>query len=136
MEKQKVVLITGGASGLGNVLVKEFIQEGYGVCFTFRSSKEKAQSLAEQFGEQVYPVCADASDYNKAFRVVRDCIKHFGRLDVLVNNAASAKDAPLNRIEKEDFDYTMQNVLYPVFNYSKAVCDYFIRSNWRGRSKY
>ena len=129
MEEHKVVLITGGASGLGRILVEEFVREEYYVCFTFRNSAEKAQELVERYGEQVYAICADASDYDKAFEVVSECIIHFGRLDVLINNASSAKDASLQRIGKLDFEYTMQNVLYPVFHYCKAVCEHFIQSN-------
>ncbi len=129
MEEQKVVLITGGASGLGRILVQEFIKEEYKVCFTYRNSREKAQKLEEQYGQEVLAIRADASEYEKAFEVVNTCIEHFGRLDVLVNNAASAKDASLARVKKEDFDYTIQNVLYPTFYYSKAVCNYFIQCN-------
>ena len=53
MEEQKVVLITGGASGLGRILVQEFIKEEYKVCFTYRNSREKAQKLEEQYGQEV-----------------------------------------------------------------------------------
>ncbi|MCI9173541.1 MAG: SDR family oxidoreductase [Lachnospiraceae bacterium] len=129
MEEQKVVLITGGASGLGRVLVEEFVKEGYRVCFTFWKSKENARRLSELYGDQVLPVNADAANYEKALETVNACIEYFGRLDVLVNNAAGARDASLLRLEKEDFEYTLQNVLYPVFYYSKAVCRHFIKNS-------
>ncbi len=128
MEEQKVVLITGGASGLGRVLVEEFIKEGYQVCFTFWKSKENAQRLSELYGDKVLAVNADAAEYEKALEAVNTCMEHFGRLDVLVNNAASARDASLVRLEQEDFKYTLQHVLYPVFYYSKAVCGHFIKA--------
>lgn len=127
MEEEKIVLITGGASGLGSVLVREFVSEGYKVCFTFRNSEDKAEILQQQFGEKVFAVKADASNYECALKTVDSCLTHFGRLDVLINNAASARDASLVNILKENFEYTLQNVLYPVFYYSKAVCNYFIK---------
>ena len=129
MENQRVALITGGASGLGKILVDEFVKEGYHVCFTYWKSKENANNLAEQYGDKVLAFHADATEYEKAFEVAETCINHFGRVDVLVNNAAGARDASLVRLEKENFEYTIQNVLYPVFYYSKAVCKYFIEAN-------
>ena len=90
MENQRVALITGGASGLGKILVDEFVKEGYHVCFTYWKSKENANNLAEQYGDKVLAFHADATEYEKAFEVAETCINHFGRLDVLVNNPKAA----------------------------------------------
>ncbi len=124
---ERIALITGGASGLGNTLVKEFAGSGYRVCFTYRSSREKAEILKQTYMDQVHMVHADASDMGQAVMAVKECVKTFGGIDVLVNNAASAKDGPLLRLDEEGFDYTLKNVLYPVFYYCKAVSEYFIR---------
>lgn len=129
IESQKVALITGGASGLGRVLVEEFVREKYRVCFTFRNSQDKAFQLKEQYEDKVFAINADASQYEQAFETVNKCLEFFGRLDVLINNAASAKDASLNKIKIIDFEYTIRNVLYPVFYYSKAVSEHFIKMN-------
>ena len=75
MEEQKVVLITGGASGLGRVLVEEFIKEGYQVCFTFWKSKENARRLSELYGDKVLAVNADAAEYEKAWQAQRIVLK-------------------------------------------------------------
>ena len=125
-ESAGVVLITGGASGLGRKLVDEFVREGYHVCFTYRSSRQKAESLKEMYGDKVHAICADASDMGQASMAVEACVRAFGRIDVLVNNAASAKDGPLVRLEEKEFDYTLKNVLYPVYYHCKAAARYFI----------
>lgn len=125
-ESAGVVLITGGASGLGRKLVDEFVREGYHVCFTYRSSRQKAESLKEMYGDRVHAICADASDMGQASMAVEACVRAFGRIDVLVNNAASAKDGPLVRLEEKEFDYTLKNVLYPVYYHCKAAARYFI----------
>lgn len=125
--EQKVVLITGGASGLGKTLVEEFAAEGAKVCFTYRNSEEKAKILEEMFPKQVLALKANASSYDEALLSVQKCVEHFGKIDILVNNAASAKDGSIRKLEPDGFDYTLKNVLYPVFNYTKAVSDYFIR---------
>ncbi len=130
MERSRIALITGGASGLGRVLVKEFVEEGYRVCFTYRNSEDKAKAIKQEFGDNVHMVHADASDMGQASVAVEECRKFFGGIDTLVNNAASAKDNTLIRLEKEGFDYTIRNVLYPVFHYSKAAIQYFIQQRY------
>lgn len=124
--KNKVAFITGGASGLGRTLVEEFVKEGYAVCFTYRNSADKAQALAQKYGNKVHAIHADASDFEAAKNAAAECISHFGGLDVLVNNAASARDGSLRKLTEENFAFTLKNVLYPVFYYCKAVCEYFV----------
>ncbi|MBS5931617.1 MAG: SDR family oxidoreductase [Clostridiales bacterium] len=124
--KNKIVFITGGASGLGRVFVTRFIEEGAKVCFTYRNSEQNAMLLQQKYGKDIYSIKADASDYQQAIDAVDKCIKHFNGLDVLINNASSAKDSSLKNLNIDNFSYTINNVLYPVVNYSKAVCDHFI----------
>lgn len=119
--KNKVVFITGGASGLGQVLVDEFVSQGAKVCFTYRNSGEKAKVIEQKYKEHVLGIRADASVMEEAEMAMEKCIDAFGTIDVLVNNAASAKDGSIERIDEEQFEYTLRNVLYPVFNYTKAV---------------
>lgn len=123
---EQTALVTGGASGLGNTLVRKFAESGYKVCFTYRSSRDKAEKLQQAYTDQVHMVHADASDMDQAVMAVNECVEVFGGIDVLVNNAASAKDGPLLRLEKDGFDYTLRNVLYPVFHYCKAASRYFV----------
>lgn len=129
MFSEKVILVTGGASGLGRVLVEEFLKQNANVCFTYRNSIEKAKALEDKYEEKVFAIQADASEFEAANEVVRKCISKFGQIDVLINNAASARDGSLDKLDVTMFEYTMKNVLYPVFNYSKAVCRHFMQKN-------
>ena len=122
----KVVFITGGASGLGRVLAEQFLQNHAKVCFTYRHSAEKAKDIIGRYEGQAFAMPADASLYDEAVMAVEECIGRFGQVDVLVNNAAGAKDGSLLRLEQEGFDFTIRNVLYPVYNYCKAVCPYMV----------
>lgn len=129
MFENKVIFITGGASGLGRVFVEDFVHNGGKVFFTYHKSEEKANKLLELYKEKVYAYQADASVFEEADQAVKKCIEVFGKIDILINNAASAKDSSLATHNFEKFDFTIKNVLYPVFNYCKAVCDIFIAQN-------
>lgn len=83
-------------------------------------------------GGSVYAFQADASIYSQVVSSVEEAVKVFGKIDVLINNAASAKDSSLERSTPENFDFTLRNVLYPVYYYSKAVSEYMIKA---GRGK-
>lgn len=117
----EVVLITGGASGLGETLVRMFVAEGARVAFTYRNSQDKAEDLKRQLGERVVGVKADASDYRLAQSVVLDIKEAFGKIDVLVNNAASARYGAFLNLDIEDMRFTLENTFLPVFNYTQAA---------------
>lgn len=127
--KRKVILITGGASGLGRVLVDEFLKLDCNISFTYLNSKNKAEKIVTENPNTVFAIKADASNYNEAKMVVEKTIEKFGKIDVLINNAASAKDNVINKISYDDWDYTMKNTLYPCFNYIRAVSNHFIENN-------
>lgn len=126
MFKNKTVIVTGGASGLGRTLTEQFVAEGANVVFTYFSSEDKAKSLMEKYPKQVFGVQADATDYDKAQEVAKIAFEKFGRIDILVNNASAAKHGEFVHLTFDDFDFSIKNGLYPVFNYSKAVTPYFI----------
>lgn len=119
----KVAIVTGGASGLGRVIVNRFIEAGARVCFTYLNSTDKAKHLSEKYGEKVLGICADASVYAQAEDVIKATVDKFGKIDVLVNNAASVKDGTLKKLPPENFEYTIKNVLFPVYNYCHAAVE-------------
>ena len=130
--ERETVLITGGGSGLGRSLVEMFRNAGYNVAFTYRKHRESIDELVESSGGSIFAVQADASDYTQVCDSVKDIVNCFGSINVLINNAASARDASLENSNPDDFDYTVRNVLYPVYYYSKAVLT-FMRSTRRGK---
>jgi 3-oxoacyl-[acyl-carrier protein] reductase len=128
MSNKKVVLVTGGASGLGRIIVEEFLRIDYNVVFTYLHSEDKANNLCDKYGDSIYAIKADASDYDCAKNVVSSAIKRFGKIDLLINNAASAKDGSVGELSPEDWDFTIKNVLYPCFNYSNEIAKHFIEN--------
>lgn len=118
---EKIVLITGGASGLGETLVEMFLSHGAKVAFTYLNSTDKAKAITKKHGDSVFALKADVSDYERAKEVIKLVVEHFGTLDVLVNNAASAMHKAFLSLTSEDFVYSLNNSLLPVFNYSQAA---------------
>jgi 3-oxoacyl-[acyl-carrier protein] reductase len=129
MFKDKVVFITGGAFGLGRNLVDEFVRENATVFFTYRNSEENAKKIIEKYGDKVFAMKADASIYEEAVETVNACVERFKTIDILVNNAASARDNSLEKITPEGFRYTIDNVLGSTFNYSKCVAEVMKKRN-------
>lgn len=132
MSNKKVAIVTGGASGLGRVVVEEFLKENYNVVFTYLHSEDKADGLCDKYGENVCAIKADASDYGDAQNVISKAVEIFGTVDVLVNNAASARDGSIGELTPENWDFTIKNVLYPCFNYSNEVAKIF-KENQSGK---
>lgn len=84
--KDKVVLITGGNSGIGEAVTRRFIQEGAKVSIIGRSI-ETLKKMKEEFGEEILINQGDVSKYEDNEKAVQATVKQFGKLDVLVANA-------------------------------------------------
>ena len=121
----KVALVTGASKGLGKDIVSALCRSGANVLFTFRNSRAEADALSSILGGQAVGMQADASDSFAAEVVVSKTIEAFGTIDILINNASSAKHAGIDRLSIDDWNFTLQNTLTPVFLYTKAVIPHF-----------
>lgn len=94
MSKEKVVLITGASSGIGEATAKTLVASGHKVILTARS-EDKLNALVEELGaDNALAVCADATDFSSLENVVNAGVKHFGRLDVAFANAGMGVQTP------------------------------------------
>jgi NAD(P)-dependent dehydrogenase (short-subunit alcohol dehydrogenase family) len=84
----KVVLLTGGSSGIGAECVRSLHAAGARVFFTHLTNSSRAQALVAQLGDRVAHQRCDVADHNRLPALVQACVKHFGRIDILINNAA------------------------------------------------
>jgi len=120
----KVVLITGGSRGIGAAAVRMFADAGAHVAFTYASKKAAAENVAgyvTRKGRRVLALKVDiarSAEVRKAVGVVR---KHFGRVDVLVNNAGIWKRAPIERMTERQLDETLAINLKSAFYFCSAV---------------
>ena len=89
----KVALVTGGSRGLGAAIALALADEGAGVAISYVSSAKKAQTVAGQVagkGAKAAAFRVDQGDPSQSEGLIREVVGKFGRLDILVNNAAIA----------------------------------------------
>ncbi len=122
--KDKTILVTGAARGIGRTIALTFARYGSNVAFTGRKRDENFESLEkelQEYGIKAKGYVSDASDYEASQNTVNEIIKDFGKLDVLINNAGITKDNLLLRMSEKDWDDIMNVNLKSVFNLTKAV---------------
>lgn len=120
----KTAIVTGGSRGIGKGIVEAFAQHGANVAFTYSSSADAANALADEVsktGVKAKAYKSDAASYNESQKLAEEVLKDFGSIDILVNNAGITKDNLLMRISEADFDRVIEVNLKSVFNMTKAV---------------
>lgn len=127
--KNKTVLITGGSRGIGKALSKAFAKEGYNVLINFNKSENEAKELYTILNEKNFSVKlfkADVSNRENVENMMDYCVKEFGGLDVLVNNAGISQDKLFTDITDEDWDNMMNINLKGSFYCSQVALKYMI----------
>lgn len=105
----KTVLVTGGSRGLGLVLAREFAEEGanVAVCARDPGELERARQDLAARGANVYAVPCDVTDRAQVRELVEVVERHFGGIDVLVNNAGVIQVGPVEVMTLEDYEQAM-----------------------------
>ena len=116
----KTVLITGGASGAGRAIVKEFVKTGADIAFTYNRSTPE-ELLKELPDTRIKGYCFDQGDLNQIDELVDMVMKDFGHIDVLVNNAGIYPARSLDTMTEKDYDDMMNINAKGVFFLSRAV---------------
>jgi len=131
--KGRIVLITGGAAGIGKATAERFAEEGAKVVIC-DVNEVLGEATAEALGVSFYKV--DVTDRKAVQDWVDDVVDKYGRIDVLVNNAGILRDATLVKVKngelvkqmpEADFDSVIAVNLKGVFNCTQAVAPYMIR---------
>ncbi|GGB75833.1 short-chain dehydrogenase [Flavobacterium suaedae] len=110
----KVIVITGGGSGLGKSMTKYFMELGAKVAITSRNLeklKDTAKELEEETGGNCLPVQCDVRNYDEVENMLKAVLENYGRADVLLNNAAGNFISPTERLSANAFDTIIDIVL-------------------------
>ncbi|MFB4160531.1 enoyl-[acyl-carrier-protein] reductase FabL [Geomicrobium sp. JSM 1781026] len=108
--EQKVALVTGSSRGIGKYTAIQLAKAGYDVVVHYARSKKEAEQTAEEIksiGQDVLMVKANLNDTTKINDLFDQIEAYFGRLDVLVNNAASGVLKPAMELTESHWDWTM-----------------------------
>ena len=129
--KDKVALITGGGSGIGEATVLRFSEEGAKVAIN-DVDVDNANSVAKKLkakGREVLVCIADVCKKSDVENMVKQVLEQFGRLDILVNNAGINRDAFVKKMSEEQWDKVIDINLKGTFLCAQAALDPMIKQN-------
>ena len=112
--KGKVIVVTGGGSGLGKAMTKYFLELGAKVAISSRDIEKlqnTAKELEQETGGTCLPVQCDVRHYEEVENMLQQVLKAFGKVDVLLNNAAGNFISPTERLSANAFDTVIDIVL-------------------------
>lgn len=120
-ENKKVWFVTGASKGLGLALTKTLLEAGYRVAATSRS-KEQLISSAGAASDKFLPLGVDLTDPPAVKKAIADTVQHFGRLDVIVNNAGYGMGGTIEEFSEQELKQSFDvNVFAPVYVMQAAL---------------
>ncbi|WP_122550759.1 SDR family NAD(P)-dependent oxidoreductase [Pseudomonas viridiflava] len=125
---QKVVVVTGAGSGIGEATAKRFAKEGASVVLVGRNEEKLKKVHAQLEGEGHLVRAADVADLSDVEALFKEVASHFGRLDVLVNNAGIVKSGKVTELEVQDWKELMSVDLDGVFYCTRTAMPALIAS--------
>ena len=131
----KVVVITGASSGIGEHIARRYYEEGASIAVCSRS-KERIEKAVAAYADlndpRIMAVAADMTDRTALATFMDAVVKRFGKIDILVNNAGLSRPKPTVDVLPEDFDVTVQTKLQGYFFMSQAAAQNMLRHNQGG----
>lgn len=132
----KVAFVTGGSQGIGQAIAVRLAEEGADIVLTYRTHPEGAQetlSKVEASGRKGFIVKADLGVVSDIRQMIAEGIKHFGKLDILVNDAAIEKNVPFWEVTEEDYDAVLNVNLKGVFFATQAMVQHLMETQRTGK---
>lgn len=132
---RKVVIVTGGSSGMGKAIAKKQAEEGWNVMITGRTQEtlEAAKEEIETFAGQVAVCRMDVRSVEDVEQMITETAGRFGTIDALVNNAAGNFICPAEKLSVNGWKAVIDIVLNGTFYCSQAAGRYWIKEKKRGQ---
>lgn len=121
--KNKIVLVTGGGTGIGKKTAQLFLEQGAKVVINGRRKDvlEKAARELDPSGDRVVSVVGDIGVKETAIRLVQSAVQRFGGVDILINNAGIFKPTPFLDYSEDALDANLSAILKGTFFASQAA---------------
>ncbi len=132
--QDKVILITGGGTGLGKSMGAYFMELGADLIITSRK-QEVLDKTAEEFSKytgEAFPITGDVRDHKDVKNVLDKSLEKFGKIDGLLNNAAGNFISPTERLTPKAFDVVVDIVLKGTYNFSLLLGKHWIEKKHPG----
>ncbi|KKI93870.1 short-chain dehydrogenase [Bacillus sp. SA1-12] len=132
--REKVIIVTGGSSGMGKVMAKKFTEDGASVVIIGRSldKLEAAKREIESDKGKIHTIQLDVRDPEKVSQMIKEVDQLYGRIDALVNNAAGNFICPAENLSINGWKSVIDIVLNGTFYCSSAVGKYWIDRQTKG----
>jgi NAD(P)-dependent dehydrogenase (short-subunit alcohol dehydrogenase family) len=129
-DMEQTWFITGSSRGLGRALARAALDAGDLVAATARHPAQ-LEDLRAAYGDRLLPVALDVTDAEAARAAIDDAHRHFGRLDVIVNNAGYANVSPIETSDDDDFRAQFETNFWGVYHVTRAAIP-VLREQGRG----
>ena len=129
--KNKIALVTGGANGIGLATATRFAKEGAKIILwdTSAQGNDVVAQLKKDGHEAIFKKIS-VTDEGEVQRAVKEAHDHFGRIDILINNAGITRDRTLLKMSKQEWDDVISVNLTGVFNCTQAVAPLMKEQNY------
>ena len=129
----KVALVTGSGRNIGRATILKMAAEGANVVVNARSNQAEADAVAEEaraMGVKAMAILADVSNKEQVDSMVSMAIAEFGKIDILVNNAAIRPHKPFLEVTLEDWEYVRGVVLDGAFYTTSAIMPSMVKNEY------
>ena len=131
--KGKACLVTGGSRGIGRAIALELGRQGACVAVGYAKNKEAAEAVATEIatsGGEAFTLGLDVADPEAIGPAVASVVEHFGKIDVLVNNAGITRDRSLAKMSPEEWDAVLQTNLTSVFHLTAQALPHMVGAGY------
>jgi len=128
----RVAIVTGGAKGIGKAIAFSLAKKGAKVVINYNSSEQSAKAVVDELtleGYEALAVQANVAEFEQTKALVERTIEHFGRLDIIVNNAGITRDRTFKKLSEDDWHEVINVNLSSVYNTCNAALPHLLESD-------
>lgn len=132
-EPEHVALVTGAGRNIGRAVALELARRGYKVVLNGRKDRKAVDAVAEEardLGVEALAVLADVGDSTSVKELAKSALDAFGKVDVVVNNAAIRPEKPFLELEDQDWHRVLATDLHSAFYTSRAFLPEMVAQGW------